>query len=50
MVELPESGTVILGADIAHQQDGYERKHLASFNWALHEAIASLHDGKARAA
>lgn len=49
VLELPESGTVILGADIAHRQDGYEREHLASFNWDLGESIASLRDIKARA-
>ncbi|MFB6171278.1 MAG: N-acyl homoserine lactonase family protein [Haloarculaceae archaeon] len=49
VLELPESGTVILGADVAHMQDGYDREHLASFNWDLSESIASLRDVKARA-
>jgi len=49
VVELPETGTVILGADVAHRQDGYDREHLASFNWDLSESLASLRDVKARA-
>jgi len=49
VAELPESGTIILGADVAHRQDGYDREHLASFNWNLQESIASLRDVKARA-
>jgi glyoxylase-like metal-dependent hydrolase (beta-lactamase superfamily II) len=48
-VELPEAGTVILGADIAHQQDGYDREHLASFNWDLGRSVESLRAIKARA-
>ena len=49
IVELAESGPVILGADVAHRQDGYDREHLASFNWDLSESLASLRDIKARA-
>jgi glyoxylase-like metal-dependent hydrolase (beta-lactamase superfamily II) len=49
VVELPDTGTVILGADIAHREDGYEREHLASFNWDLQRSIESLRDLKARA-
>jgi len=48
-VELPETGTVILGADIAHQGDGYEREHLASFTHDLGRAVESLRAVKARA-
>lgn len=48
-LELPDTGTVILGADIAHQQDGYDREHLASFNWNLQQSIESLREVKARA-
>lgn len=49
VVELPESGTVVLGADVAHQQDGYDREHLAAFNWDLSESVASLREVKALA-
>lgn len=48
-VELPETGTVILGADIAHKESGYEREHLASFNYDLSQSIESLRKLKARA-
>jgi glyoxylase-like metal-dependent hydrolase (beta-lactamase superfamily II) len=46
VVELPEEGTVVLGADIAHTKDGYEREHLASFNWNLQRSIESLREIK----
>jgi len=49
VLELPESGTVVLGADIAHQESGYEREHLASFNWNLRRSIESLRELKALA-
>lgn len=42
VVELPDAGTVVLGADVAHQQAGYDSEHLASFNWDLSESMASL--------
>ncbi|MXR53000.1 MBL fold metallo-hydrolase [Halovenus sp. WSH3] len=48
-VELPETGTVILGADIAHKESGYEREHLASFNYDISQSIESLRQLKARA-
>lgn len=48
VVELP-SGPVVLAADIAHQQDGYEREHLASFNWDLQKSVRSLRKIKAMA-
>jgi N-acyl homoserine lactone hydrolase len=46
VVELPEEGTVVIGADIAHTKDGYEREHLASFNWNLQRSIESLREIK----
>lgn len=49
VVELPESGTVVLGADVAHMQDGYDREHVASFNWDVSESVATLRDVKRRA-
>ena len=49
VVDLPETGTVILGADIAHQQDGIDREMLASFNWNLDESVVSLRKVKALA-
>jgi N-acyl homoserine lactone hydrolase len=48
-VELPETGTLILGADVAHQQDGYDREHLAAFNSNLAESVESLRKVKALA-
>lgn len=48
VVDLP-SRTVILGIDVAHQQDGLEREHLASFNTDLSQSVASLREIKARA-
>jgi glyoxylase-like metal-dependent hydrolase (beta-lactamase superfamily II) len=48
-VELPDTGTVILGADVAHKQSGYEREHLAAFNYNLSQSIDSLRALKARA-
>jgi glyoxylase-like metal-dependent hydrolase (beta-lactamase superfamily II) len=45
-VEVP-SGTVVLGADVAHKQSGYDREHLASFNWDLRTSIESLRKIKA---
>ncbi|MFT4949028.1 MAG: glyoxylase-like metal-dependent hydrolase (beta-lactamase superfamily II), partial [Natronomonas sp.] len=47
--ELPETGTVVLGADVAHRQTGYEREHLASFNWNLQQSLESLREIKALA-
>ncbi|MFB6170329.1 MAG: N-acyl homoserine lactonase family protein [Haloarculaceae archaeon] len=49
VLELEEAGTVVVGGDIAHQQDGYDREHLASFNWNLSESVTSLHRVKALA-
>ncbi|MFB6206481.1 MAG: N-acyl homoserine lactonase family protein [Haloglomus sp.] len=49
VIELPEAGTVVLGADIAHNQDGYDREHLASFNWDLKQSVESLREIKALA-
>lgn len=46
VVEL-SSGTVVLGGDIAHKQDGYDREHLASFNWDLQTSIETLRNVKA---
>lgn len=46
VVELP-SGTAVLGGDIAHKQDGYDREHLASFNWDLQTSIETLRNVKA---
>lgn len=49
VLELPETGTVVLGADVAHRQTGYEREHLASFNWNLQQSLESLRETKALA-
>jgi len=43
------SGPVVLGADVAHRQSGYDREHLASFNWDLSASIDSLREIKALA-
>jgi glyoxylase-like metal-dependent hydrolase (beta-lactamase superfamily II) len=41
--------TVILGIDVAHQQDGLDREHCASFNDDLGQSLTSMRELKARA-
>lgn len=41
-VELPEAGTVVLGADVANHRDGYEAELLPAFTWALDDAVHSI--------
>lgn len=48
-VELPDAGTVILGADIAHQQAGLENELAMVANWSLEETLASMRKVRARA-
>jgi glyoxylase-like metal-dependent hydrolase (beta-lactamase superfamily II) len=43
------SRDVVLGIDIAHQQDGLDREHTASFNTGLATALESMRAVKARA-
>ena len=40
-VEL-DGQTVILSADVALQQSGYEKERPVSFNWSLSESVASI--------
>jgi glyoxylase-like metal-dependent hydrolase (beta-lactamase superfamily II) len=42
------SGTTILGIDVAHQQDGLDREHTASFNANLGRSLESMRELKAR--
>lgn len=49
IVDLDASGPIILGADIAHQQDGLDREHFASFNWDISASVESVRDVQARA-
>ena len=41
-VELPDAGTVILGADVALLRAGYENELAPSFNWSLEENVRSI--------
>ncbi|MHB9287867.1 N-acyl homoserine lactonase family protein [Halobacteriales archaeon Cl-PHB] len=41
-VELPESGTIIVGADIANLRDGYEAGFMPAFTWSLDDAVRSV--------
>jgi glyoxylase-like metal-dependent hydrolase (beta-lactamase superfamily II) len=43
------AGTVLLGIDVAHQQDGLDREHTASFNHDLRRSLESMRELKARA-
>ena len=43
------SRTVLLGIDVAHQQDGLDREHTASFNHDLSQSLTSMRELKARA-
>lgn len=41
-VELENTGTVILTADVTHLRQGYEMGFMPSFNWSLEKSIESL--------
>lgn len=45
-VELAETGTVVLGADLAHLQYGYEEELLPPFDWHAEQAVKSIRDVK----
>lgn len=41
-VELPDEGTVVLGADVANHRVGYDNELAPSFAWSLPEAVESM--------
>jgi glyoxylase-like metal-dependent hydrolase (beta-lactamase superfamily II) len=41
-VELDDTGTVILSADVANHRTGYEQEHPVSFAWSLAESVDSM--------